>query len=173
MRSGMSKAMQTLMSNGMSKDDAAAIVANMAQESSKDPFARNGSHIGLMQLDKARQADFAKRYGYQIGSSAVSKDKQFNDQVLFGQYELQTTQRAAAIAMAKALDLMGKTKAFMELDERPGDNSLSRRFANAEIASRLNDAAGLVQAATSRSAQPRLLPISDPLLPLSDQFFGQ
>jgi hypothetical protein len=46
---------------------------------------------------------------------------------------------------------MGKTKAFMDLDERPGDNSLSKRFANAEIASRLNDVAGMVQAANARS----------------------
>jgi hypothetical protein len=110
MRSGMSKAMQTLMSNGMSKADAAAMVGSMAQESSMDPFARNGSHIGLMQLDKARQADFGKRYGYQIGSSAVSKDKQLNDQVLFGQYELLTTQKAAASAMAKARD--GENESF-------------------------------------------------------------
>ena len=153
MRSGMSKAMQLLMGNGMSKSDAAAMVGSMAQESSMNPFARNGSHVGLMQLDKSRQADFAKWAGYQIGSLLVSKDKQFNDQVLFGQYELHTTQKKAAEAMARVQDLMGKTKAFMDLDERPGpgDNSLSKRLANAVLASRLNDVAGLVQAANARS----------------------
>jgi hypothetical protein len=52
----------------------------------------------------------------------VSKDKQFDDQVLFAQDELQSTHRAASNAMAKARDLMRKTSAFMDLAEGPGDN---------------------------------------------------
>jgi hypothetical protein len=153
MRSGMSRAMQTLMGNGMSQDAAAAVVGSMAQESSMDPMSRNASgHVGLMQWSKARQADFAKQYHYQMGASDVPASQQFNDQMQFAQDELRTTQQAAASAMAKAADLMGKTKAFMELDERPGDGSLSKRFANAEIASRLADTAGMMTAANARSA---------------------
>jgi hypothetical protein len=98
--------MQLLMANGASKDDAAAIIGSFAQESSMDPFAVNGSHVGMGQWDKARQADFAKRYGYQIGSKVVPQDKQAHDQTLFALDELRTTQRGAAIAMAHSRDTL-------------------------------------------------------------------
>jgi hypothetical protein len=153
MRSGMSRAMQTLMGNGMSKDAAAAIVGNMAQESSMNPMNRNASgHVGLMQWSKTRQADFERKYHYQMGASDVPASQQFSDQMQFAQDELRTTQQKAASAMARAADLMGKTKAFMDLDEAPGDNSLSKRFANAEIAARLADTAGMVESANARPA---------------------
>lgn len=138
----MSKGMQILMDNGVSESDAAAIVGSAAQESSMNPFARNGSHAGLFQLNKARQANFAKFFGYSIGSSAVSADQQFKDQMLFSIREPEYM--AAASAMAKAKGLLGKTSAFMDLDERPGDNSLSQRFANAQAAMRMADVAGMV-----------------------------
>jgi Phage tail lysozyme len=153
MRSGMSRAMQTLMGNGLSEDAAAAIVGNMAQESSMNPMSRNASgHVGLMQWSKTRQADFERKYHYQMGASDVPASQQFSDQMQFAQDELRTTQQKAASAMARAADLMGKTKAFMDLDEAPGDNSLSKRFANAEIAARLADTAGMVESANARSA---------------------
>jgi hypothetical protein len=153
MRDAMSRGMQNLMSAGASKDEAAAIMGSFAQESSMDPFASNRGHVGQGQWDKARQADFAKRYGYQMGSSAVSKEQQEKDQQLFALYELQTTQRKAASEMAKAKDLFGKTKSFMDLYERPGDDSLSRRFELAQQASRLADVAGMVAAGRSASVQ--------------------
>jgi Phage tail lysozyme len=152
MRSGMSRAMQTLMGAGVSKDDAAAMVGNMAQESSMNLFARNGSHVGLGQWNKARQADFEKRYHYQMGASDVPKSQQERDQTLFFLDELRTTQQKASSAMAKAHDLMGKTKAIMDLDEAPGDHSLDKRISNAVLASRAADVAGMVTAgAMSRS----------------------
>lgn len=147
-REGMASAMRTLIGAGLSKDDAAAIVGNMAQESSMDPFASNKGHVGLGQWDKSRQADFAKRYGYQMGSLVVPRDKQFRDQTLFFLDELKTTQRAAAGGMAKAKDLLGKTTAIMNLDERPGDNSQGARFSYAEQASRLAD---MAQAAATKA----------------------
>jgi hypothetical protein len=138
----MAIAMKTLMGKGASENDAAAMVGNMMQESAMDPLARNASgHVGLGQWDKARQADFAKRYGYQMGSGAVPADKQSTDQTLFFLDEFQTTQRQAASAMAKARSLFGKTSAFMNLDERPGDNSLSQRYSYAQQAMQLADAA--------------------------------
>jgi hypothetical protein len=152
MRSGMSKAMQTLIGNGVSKEDAASMVGNMAQESSMNPMARNGSHVGLMQWSNARQADFEKKYHYQMGASDVPMSQQFSDQMQFAQDELRTTQQKAAIAMARAADLMGKTKAFMEFDEAPGDNSLAKRIANAEIAYRLANASAMLQSANVRPA---------------------
>jgi hypothetical protein len=151
MRGKMSKGMQTLMGLGLSKDDAASLIGNMSQESSMNPLAANKGHLGLMQWDKARQADFAKRYGYQMGSSAVKADQQFKDQLAFSLDELQSTQRSAAAAQAKARDLLGKTSAIMNLDERPGDNSLSKRLEYAQQASRLADVAGMVQAAATKA----------------------
>lgn len=152
MRSGMSRAMQTLMGKGMSQDTASAMVGNMAQESSMDPFAVNGTHKGLMQWSKLRQADFEKKYHYQMGASDVPKSQQFDDQMQFAQDELLTSQRATAIAIAKAQDLMGKTKAIMDLDEAPGDHSLDRRLAYAMQASRAADVAGMVTSANARPA---------------------
>lgn len=149
MRSAMTRGMQNLMDHGASKEDAAAIVGNMAQESTMDPFARNGSHVGLMQWSKKRQADFAKQFGYQMGSMVVPREKQFKDQTMFALDELTTSQRTTAAAMARAKDLMGKTRAFMELDEVPKDNSLSKRFDYAQQAARA--AEGMVQAAAARS----------------------
>jgi Phage tail lysozyme len=145
----MATAMQALMNKGLSQDDAAAIVGNMAQESSMNPLARNGNHIGLGQWDASRQADFAKRYGYQMGSDAVPQGKQFNDQTLFALDELQSSQRAAATAMGKARGLLEKTSAFMMLDERPGDSSLSQRFSYAEQAS------AMLAAVNSRASPPQ------------------
>lgn len=151
LRSKMSRGMQALMSAGLSRDDAASMIGNMAQESTMSPFVTNGSHAGLMQWDKTRQADFRKRYGYQIGSFVVPEEKQFNDQIQFALTELQTTHRAAAIAQAKANGLMAKTSAIMALDEGPKDNSLARRVDFAEQASRLADVAGMVQAAATKA----------------------
>jgi hypothetical protein len=143
-RGAMSHGMQTLMDSGVPEDDAASMIGNMAQESTMNPLAANAGHRGLMQWDKARQTDFAKQFGYAMGSSAVSADKQFQDQLLFAQAELRTTQQKAAAKMAKARDLLGKTSAFMEFDEQPGDNSLARRFSFAQQAARLADVAGMV-----------------------------
>lgn len=148
----MSNAMRSLMGAGLSEADAAAMVGNMAQESSMNPLASNSGHSGLMQWDKTRQAAFAKRFGYSMGSSGVSADKQFSDQLIFAQSELQTTQQQSAIGMAKARDLMGKTSAFMMLNERPGDNSLARRFDYAQQAMRMADVAGMVTRAVQNTS---------------------
>jgi hypothetical protein len=115
-----------LMGFGMSEKAAAAAIGNQMQESSMDPMAFNGSHRGIGQWDKTRSAAFAKRFGYEIGSFAVSPFQQFSDQERFTAEEPQM--RAAAAAMAKAQTLMGKTSAFMRLDEVVNDGSLARRF---------------------------------------------
>jgi hypothetical protein len=45
------------------------IVARLIDgDAAMDPLARNASgHVGLMQWDKSRQADFAKQFGYPMG----------------------------------------------------------------------------------------------------------
>ncbi len=146
MRPLETRAMNQLMAGGMSKEDAAAIVGNLAQESSMNPLARNAGHVGIGQWDSQRQAEFAKRFGYQMGSGEVDPNQQLHDQVAFVQQELSSSQRAAAVAMAKSRDVAGKTRAFMDMYERPGDNSLSQRMGFA------TDAAGLVSASTRSGA---------------------
>jgi hypothetical protein len=127
----MSKAMQMLMAGGLSQDEAAATVGNMAQESSMNPLARNGDHLGLLQWDKARQVAFAKRFGYSMGSGAASE---FDDQVAFTLQELRGSYRQALKQMEAARTLMGKTSAFMHLDEIVNDNSLGQRISFAQAA---------------------------------------
>jgi hypothetical protein len=103
MRAAESRAMQFFMSNGYSKDDAAAIVGSLAQESSMDPFAKNKKgNAGYAQWDKSRRADFAKRYGYEIGSLVVPGGKQSNDELNFILFELQNKHKNTLVEMAKA-----------------------------------------------------------------------
>jgi len=152
-KGGMARAMRTLMGGGFSGADAEAIVGSLMQESAMDPLARNSKgNMGLAQWDKSRQAAFFKQRGYRMGSAGVSADQQFNDQMAFLQDELRTKYQATVIAMAKAQDLIGKTGAFMNGYERPGDNSLKQRYAYALDAHQIEGALGLVSAA-SRSMQ--------------------
>ncbi len=129
-------AMRALMGRGMSQTAAAALVGNASQESTLNPVATSdhGAHIGLFQLDKARQAQFAKVFGYQIGSSKKSLRQQFLDQLLFAQIELTGSQKLAAEKMAAAHGLAAKTRAFEMFDERPGDHSYSHRLLYAQQA---------------------------------------
>jgi hypothetical protein len=130
----MSGAVQALMGYGVSAMDAEAIVGNLNAESSMDPRARNGEHYGLAQWDKRRQGDFAKRFGYAMDDESKGKYRQSLDQVQFLWEELQTTQKQAAVGMAKAHSLFGKTGAFMRLFEQPGDGSLGKRYGFAQMA---------------------------------------
>jgi hypothetical protein len=127
-RDKMSSAMKTLMGFGVSEPNAAAMVGSMDEES--------------WQLSKGRQAAFAKRFGYQIGSSTVSPEQQLNDQLRF---VMETTQKITWDAMEKARDLMGKASAFRRLEEHRGDDaSLGKAFSSALDADRLATLAGMV-----------------------------
>lgn len=131
----MTNGVKTLMGMGVPMLEATALVGNQMAESSMDPMARNASgHVGLMQWDKSRQADFAKRFGYQMGSSGVSADQQFIDQEKFAQIELETTKLAVKKAMSKIPDLLGKTFSVMHLDEIVNDLSFGKRLAYAQQA---------------------------------------
>jgi hypothetical protein len=145
----MASGVKMLMGLGVPALEAAALVGNQMAESSMDPLARNGSHVGLMQWDKSRQADFAKRFGYQMGSDGVSSDQQFLDQEKFAQIELETTKRAVSKALSKIPSLIGKTFGVMHLDEIVNDDSFNRRLSYAQQAmDSINSAAarsGVVQ----------------------------
>jgi Phage tail lysozyme len=125
-------AQKLLMGFGMSAVDAATMVGSQVQESSMDPVAFNGSHVGLQQWDKTRRAAFEKKFGYPMGSSAVDPYQQFVDQQKFAVEELHTTHRSALAAMAKAVSLAGKASAFMRLDEVVNDGSFAKRFMYAQ-----------------------------------------
>lgn len=127
-------AMRVLMGRGMSQKAAAAMVGNASQESGLNPFATNEGHAGLFQLDKARQAAFAKLFHYNIGAKNVPARQQFLDQLLFSVLEFKTTQKEAARKMAAAHGLAAKTRAFEKYDERPGDHSYGRRLLYAQEA---------------------------------------
>lgn len=136
-------ALKTLMGFGASATDAEAIVGNLMQESSMNPMAENKKgYRGLAQWSKSRQADFAKRFGYGMGSNSVGEYKQSLDQLQFLWEEMQGPQQQAAREMAKAKDLFGKTSAFMKYFEAPGDSSLNKRFAFAQSAKSMADTVG-------------------------------
>jgi hypothetical protein len=78
-------------------------------------------------------------FGYPMGSGAVSASQQFSDELMFALQE--PAFKAAAKGMAKSGSLLGKTSAFMSLDERPGDNSFAQRYSFAQSALRMAAAA--------------------------------
>jgi len=125
-------AMQSLIRAGISPLDAAAMVGNMTQESTMDPFAVNAGHVGLMQWDATRQARFAKMYGYRMGSPTVAANQQVADQLAFALKEPEF-QRALR-QMGLTSDLLTKTYLFKKLDEIVNDNSLDLRFVAAQQA---------------------------------------
>ena len=65
MREGMSY----LLSQGVDKEHAAAILGNLQQESGLNPFARNGSHVGIEQWDAERQQKILAGTGIDVKKS--------------------------------------------------------------------------------------------------------
>jgi hypothetical protein len=137
----MAGAMQTLMAGGLSQDNAAAVVGSLMQESGLNPLARNASgHVGIAQWDKSRQSDFAKQFGYQMGSDGVSASQQLNDQMSFLMTEFMGNHKKALAQMQAARNLLGKESAFMRYFEVVNDASFGRRYAFAQEALQLSGA---------------------------------
>lgn len=146
----MAQAMKTLTASGIDKETASAIVGSMVQESSMDPLARGaGNHVGLKQWDASRQAAFAKRYGYAMGSEGIDPYRQFMDELQFAAYELKT-RKGEKSSIADASGLWGKTAAFMHLDEVVNDGSFSRRLGFAMQALQFDQLGSLLAAATAK-----------------------
>jgi uncharacterized protein YoaH (UPF0181 family) len=103
-----------LMAQGLSRGDAEAMAGNFMQESSLNPFARNGSHFGLAQWDQSRQA-LARRNGFDLSTES--------GQVQFAAWELRNTPygRQALARMRAAKTLQGKTLALDAFFERSGE----------------------------------------------------
>lgn len=66
-----------LQRNGFNGNQIAGIIANWSQESSLNPSANNGSHAGLAQWDRDRQAQFQRRYGHAITAGSVDEQVDF------------------------------------------------------------------------------------------------
>ena len=131
-------AMETLVKLGVSAKNAAAMIGNFSQESLLKSGATSdrGEHVGIGQWDRDRQQAFQQMFGYRMGSRDIPQLQQFLQQLLFAEVELWRSQAGTARQMARALGLSGKTRAFEELDERPGDQSFARRLWYAEQAFR-------------------------------------
>jgi hypothetical protein len=135
--------LDVLRKAGESPGNAAAMAGNFNAESNLDPFATsdNGAHIGIQQLDRTRQAAFAKWAGYRIGPGKVSPTKQLIDQVAFSVFEMNTNPalKKAQLMMDAQSGLFDKTKAFQDFYEMPGanDRSFDRRWSSAKEAANL------------------------------------
>jgi hypothetical protein len=141
---GGALAMKMLMGAGFNQDAAAALVGNTMQESSMNPLASNGGYLGLMQWDSAPQAAFARQFGYSMGSSGVSADKQFSDQVAFAIQDLKTH---GAGKVAAAQGLMAKVAVFMHYDEIVNDTSFGKQLM---YAMQLSQVGSMLAAANAR-----------------------
>ena len=110
----MVSTVQALMAAGLSRPAAEAIAGNFMQESSLNPQARNGSHFGLAQWGKARQA-LARRNGFDLSTAS--------GQIAFTAWELHNTPygRQALARMNAAKTLQGKIAAFDTFFERSGE----------------------------------------------------
>lgn len=108
-----------LAQKGWTKEQAAGIVGNLAQESSLNPAAQNKEGMsGLAQWDTKRRAEFQKMYGVPVQQAT------WKQQLDFVNYELtQGKEQGAGQALKKATTAQEAAKVVMEKYERPGDNS--------------------------------------------------
>lgn len=113
-RGSAEEAMQILMDKGWTKDDAAAIAANLNRESGFDPRARgdNGQAIGAAQWHKPRQDQFEKLYGKKLA------DASFEEQIAFVDWEMRNTYKKAGAAIRSASGVKSKTAAVEQFYEQ-------------------------------------------------------
>lgn len=90
-----------LRAKGYSDENIAGILANMQHESTMNPYASQGggAHLGLMQWDAGRQADFASIYHHAINDPNVPPAQLLKEQIEFIDYELKHKYKGAADAM--------------------------------------------------------------------------
>lgn len=102
------------LSKGYTPQQVAGILANIQAESGFNPYATNGTHFGLFQWDKARQAQFAMLFGHPIQRSTPY------EQLQFAQWELTHTEKKAGNELRHAKTRY-QSGAVISLDyERPG-----------------------------------------------------
>jgi hypothetical protein len=149
--------MKYLMGQGMTDDEAAAVIANASRESSLDPTASNGSHYGLFQFDEGRQADFKRVMGKDIhGTSWQDQLTYMHKSILPGGEE---ATQAASFYAANGAD--AKAAAFSNDIERT-DHAGREAEIRAETARALrdgyNDKIPAKDAAAAAAAQANATP---------------
>ena len=116
--------MSQLAGMGVDQAHAAAIMANAAAESSMNPGARNGNMYGLFQLDKGRQADFAKVMGKSvIGSSRADQIEYMVRSMRAGGEEAGP---GKGFWSGSGNDLPGYFASKIERTDHPGKNGMIR-----------------------------------------------
>lgn len=114
------RAMQLLMDKGWSKEDAAAIAANLNRESDLNTSALgdSGKAFGVAQWRPPRQAQFKKVFGKNLNEAS------FDEQVAFVDWELRNTHKSAGDAIRSAVGQDQKTAA---VEQRYEISALGRR----------------------------------------------
>ena len=126
------QAMDFFQSKGWTKEQAAGIVGNLAHESGglkPEIVGDSGKSLGLAQWNAERRQGLMA-YAATKGETAPS----FQTQLEYVQRELETSESAAANALAKAKTPAEAAQVFSEQFERPGVPMLERRVALAESA---------------------------------------
>jgi tail lysozyme len=98
-------AVRTLMNMGLSNEAAAGLVANFQAESNLSPTAQNGSHYGIAQWDKSRQADFGKWAGFDMKDDRADLQKQMEfavHELFYGKEQIAGDMLLAANNAARA-----------------------------------------------------------------------
>jgi|GEM_PF-969808 len=166
------RAMQLLMQKGWSKEDAAAIAANISRESGFDTQASgdNGTAIGVAQWHKPRQNQFKQLFGKNLSDST------FEEQVAFIDWELKNSHRRAGQAIKSASGIDAKTAAVEQLYEisalgkrggvQPERISDARKFATIDVAPPISMAMPKIPTIPAIAEAPKVVePLGSPAAP--------
>jgi hypothetical protein len=113
----MKRGLSMLLSMGLSRKDAAGLMANFTAESGLSPTAvgDNGKAYGIGQWHADRQAMFKKLFGHDIRKSS------FSEQLAFARWELGNTESAAQRRAGAAGSAAEAGATYSRYYERPGD----------------------------------------------------
>ena len=126
-------AMQYFIDQGLSKNQATGLVANLYAESGLNPniTGDNGKAYGIAQWHPDRQAEFAKVFGHDIRKSTMQ------EQLDFITYELTHKESAALTQLQKSSTVGEAVKAGLSY-ERPDPSKYDANFSKRmEIASKI------------------------------------
>ncbi|OAI25077.1 MULTISPECIES: phage tail tip lysozyme [Methylomonas] len=166
------RAMQLLMQKGWSKEDSAAIAANISRESGFDTQASgdNGTATGIAQWHKPRQNQFKQLFGKNLSDST------FEEQVAFIDWELKNSHRRAGQAIKSASGVDAKTAAVEQTYEisalgkrggvQPERISDARKFATIDVAPPISMAMPKIPTIPAIAEAPKVIePLGSPAAP--------
>ncbi|OHX37842.1 hypothetical protein BJL95_04520 [Methylomonas sp. LWB] len=167
------RSIQLLMQKGWSKEDAAAIAANISRESGFDTQASGdkGTAIGIAQWHKPRQNQFKQLFGKNLSDST------FEEQVAFIDWELKNSHRRAGQAIKSASGVDAKTAAVEQTYEisalgkrggvQPERISDARKFATIDVAPSVSVAMLKIPTIPPLAEAPKVIePLGSPAAPV-------